>query len=375
MQGGSSAFSSPKKKITRIGSTSADTVEMDLDITTFCDVNNENVHEFVADKKQVLCSSLFVAFLCRLGIYYTKEVVVISPEFTKKRQEKNDEDISIENFLFGDKNKFETAIIPVRIDNYFAIALYDKGASIMFYDPLYNPIDITIRQQLRSVVSELLKYSTLIRVYQVKFPLFNKAATTDMTSLHCCVIAKLHLFNNRKTYIENISINNERKFIENVLTSIFTGENPFAIEGMQQVELSEYESYKSWEVRRARLNETEEETEERRRTERERRRYFRENQTEEEGNEQRSDEREGRRNTVLRTYHKHRSQARNSTCLLARKFEDNAPIHKLNEMNVECSNCKALHFPEEATRRSKNSFNDCCRYVKISIIFEAFSYS
>ncbi|KAL7077511.1 hypothetical protein ACQ4LE_003092 [Meloidogyne hapla] len=44
----------------------------------------------------------------------------------------------------------------------------------------------------------------------------------------------------------------------------------------------------------------------------------------------------------------------------------NVNSHRLGRMNVECTHCGALHFPEESSNRG-STFKDCCHYGKVHL--------
>jgi hypothetical protein len=147
---------------------------------------------------------------------------------------------------------------------------------------------------------------------------------------------------------------------------------------LEEENSNEEGSYISYQVRRMRKSEATDVREERLRKLREQNRFSREEESDDEREERLRKDKENKRlsleeesteernirNSSRRiAYQQALNRKRNSIYLQGRYIDDNMPQHRLNEMDTICIHCGALHFIEEATARSKDSFNDCCRFV------------
>jgi hypothetical protein len=354
---------SPLKKISR-------RVSVDLSILDYCSVTEEEIAEFSTGIVEDLHANLFYAFLCQLTTFISTPILVFSPDYSIVMQENGEEGLSIK--YYGNKENYHISIIPVKINNYYGIAIFEKGASIHFFDPFYNDITPETRQHLRTVVKGIVDGESVVRVYQVKSALFNKATNINEATIICSIIVERYLMHSKRTYIDNFNVHQEKEnIVARVLQTILTGEELYLEEAN-----SGKGSQKSWELRRMREEQSNEERDVRLRIDKEKKHFSREEESDDERDDRIRIERERRRlsreeesvegNELRRfservqykqAYHK----KRNSIYLQGREVDDDLTEHRLNPMDIVCNHCGALHFPEEATARNKNSFNDCCR--------------
>jgi hypothetical protein len=354
---------SPLKKISR-------RVSVDLSILDYCSVTEEEIAEFSTGIVEDLHANLFYAFLCQLTTFISTPILVFSPDYSIVMQENGEEGLSIK--FYGNKENYHISIIPVKINNYYGIAIFEKGASIHFFDPFYNDITPETRQHLRTVVKGIVDGESVVRVYQVKSALFNKATNINEATIICSIIVERYLMHSKRTYIDNFNVHQEKEnIVARVLQTILTGEELYLEEAN-----SGKGSQKSWELRRMREEQSNEERDVRLRIDKEKKHFSREEESDDERDDRIRIERERRRlsreeesvegNELRRfservqykqAYHK----KRNSIYLQGREVDDDLTEHRLNPMDIVCNHCGALHFPEEATARNKNSFNDCCR--------------
>jgi hypothetical protein len=360
---------SPQKKIFRSESNE------DSAIIHHCNITAENIAEFANGMVEQLDAKLFYAFLCQLTTFIPVQtsILVFSPEYNLIMRDNGEEALSIN--YYGNKEAYDIAIIPVKVADYYGIAIFEKGASIHYYDPLYNDITPETRQHLRTLVQGIVDGDTIVKVYQTKTSLFNKATTINETTIICCIIVERFLMHAKRTYIENFNIHQGRDdIITRILESIITGEKIY----LEEENSNEEGSYISYQVRRMRKSEATDVREERLRKLREQNRFSREEESDDEREERLRKDKENKRlsleeesteernirNSSRRiAYQQALNRKRNSIYLQGRYIDDNLPQHRLNEMDTICIHCGALHFIEEATARSKDSFNDCCRFV------------
>jgi hypothetical protein len=336
---------SPLKKILR-----HHTYE-DTSILHHCKITKEEIAGFATGLVEKLDEKLFYAFLCQLSTFIPKSILVFSPFYEFELQENGEPKFRVD--YGGNKKDFTIAIIPVKVTDYYGIAIYEKGASIHYFDPLYNAITPATRQYLRTITLSIVDDDTIVKVYQVKNALFNKATTIDETTILCCIIVERYLMHSKRTYIDNFNIHQERDIITQVLKTILTGEKLY----LDETNFEEVGSHKSWELRRKRAEESNEERENRLKRDNERKHFSLE--------EEEDSEKEMRLSSRRNSYQNACESKRSSIYLQGRQTDDNLQEHCLNSMDVECVNCGALHFLEEATQRTKNSFNDCCRFPYI----------
>uniref|UniRef100_A0A915M2W0 Helitron helicase-like domain-containing protein n=1 Tax=Meloidogyne javanica TaxID=6303 RepID=A0A915M2W0_MELJA len=105
-----------------------------------------------------------------------------------------------------------------------------------------------------------------------------------------------------------------------------------------------------------RENENEEENEQRLQQQMIRQRIRRENELDEE-RVMRLDQRNLR----------YRNRLRDEIRLFAAGDHRNVIVNRLGRMNVKCTHCGALHFPEEKIGNKGNSFNNCCHHGKVNL--------
>jgi hypothetical protein len=215
---------------------------------------------------------------------------------------------------------------------------------------MYNDITPETRQYLRTIILGIVEGDSIVKVYQVKNALFNKATTVNETTIICCIIVERYLMHSKRTYIDNFKIPQERdNIIIPVLETILTGKKLY----LEEANSEDVGSHKSWKLRRKREEESYEERQNRLRKDKEMKHFSRES----------SDEREIHRSRERSRYEKATNRRKNSIYLKGRQTDDDLKEHRLNPMETICIHCGALHFSEEATARSNNSFNDCCRSV------------
>jgi hypothetical protein len=383
---------SPQKKIPR-----SESYE-DPAIIQHCNITGENIAEFANRTVEQLDTHLFYAFLCQLTTFIPPptSILVFSPDYNLIMRENGEEALSIN--YYGNKEAYDIAIIPVKVNDYYAIAIFEKGASIHYYDPFYNGITLETRQHLRTVVQGIVDGDSIVKVYQTKSSLFNKATTINEATIICCIIVERYFMHSKRTYIDNFNIHHERdEIVTRILESIITGEKIYLEEENSNAE----GSYISYQVRRMRESEATDVKEERLRKKREKTRFEREEESDDEREERLSNEKEKRRSTRAEesddereerlrnekekrrftraeesdeerdnrnlskriAYRQALNRKRNAIYLQGRYIDDDMPQHRLNKMETICIHCGALHFIEEATTRSKNSFNDCCRFA------------
>jgi hypothetical protein len=337
---------SPQKKISRCESNE------DSTIILHCGITEEKIAKFANGIVEELDAKLFYAFLCQLTTFIPPptSILVFSPDYNIVMRENGEEALSIN--YYGNQETYDIAIIPVKVADYYGIAIFEKNASIHYYDPFYNNITPETRQHLRTVVRGIVDGDSIVKVYQTKTSLFNKATSTNEATIICCIILERYLMHSKRTYIDNFNIHQETdKIVTRILESIITGEKIYLEEGNS----NEEGSYISYQMRRMREEESNDEREERLRKEKENRRFSREEES--------SDERDIRNSSKRIAYRQALNRRRNSIYLQGRYIDDDMPQHRLNKMDTLCIHCGALHFIEEATQRSKNSFNDCCRFA------------
>jgi hypothetical protein len=335
--------SSPLKKITRREP------QENSPILDHCEITKEEIAEFATGIVEELNANLFYAFLCQLSTFISTPAIVFSPIYCIKIQENGKEQLSVN--YYGNEENYDTAIIPVKVADYFGIAIFEKGASIQYFDPYYNDITPETRQHLRTVVQSIVEGDTIVRVRQVKSALFNKATTLNEAKIICCVIVERYLMHSKQTYIDDINLIEQRdNIVTNVLKTIITGVNIYTNLNEQ---LYDEGSYKSWQMRRIRDEESTEKRENRLRLNKERTHFSQQEESDE--------EKEIRLSARRTRYQKAYEKRRNSIYLQGRQTDDDLKEHRLNPMDTVCTHCGALHFYEEVTERSKNSFNDCCR--------------
>jgi hypothetical protein len=406
---------SPQKKIFRSESNE------DSTIIHHCGITEENIAEFANGIVEQLDSKLFYAFLCQLTTFipHPTSNLIFSPDYNLLMRE-NGEEALIINY-YGNKEAYDMAIIPVKVNDYYGIAIFEKGASIHYYDPFYNDITPETRQHLRTVVRGIVDENSIVKVYQTKTSLFNKATSINEATIICCIIAERYLMHSKRTYIDNFNIHQETdNIVKRILESIITGEKLYLDEEISNEEGS-YINYQMCRLRESEANDAREERlrkekekrrlsreeeiddvrevrlrkdkenkrfsreeesddvrEERLRNKREKIRFDREEEIDDDREERLRKDRENKRlsleeesteerdirNSSRRmAYRQALNRRRNSIYLQGRYIDDDMPQHRLNEMDTICIHCGALHFIEEATARSKNSFNDCCRFV------------
>jgi hypothetical protein len=332
---------SPLKKISR-------GISIDLSILDVCSVTEEEITAFSTGIVEELHANLFYAFLCQLTTFISTPIIVFSPDYSIVMQENGKEGLSVK--FYGNKENYHISIIPVKIDDYFGIAIFEKGASIHFYDPFYNDITPETRKHLRTVVQGIVESDSIVKVYQTKSALFNKATTTNEATIICCIIVQRFLIHSKRTYIENFNIQKERdEIITKVLATILTGKKL----NLEDFNSNEQGSYKSWHSHRIREEETIEERENRLRIDKEQKRFSRQIESD--------DEIEMRQSSDRIRYKQTCERRKNTVYLQGRQTDDDVSEHRLNSLDITCIHCGALHFPEEATTRNTNSFNDCCR--------------
>jgi hypothetical protein len=297
--------------------------------------------------------------------------MVFSPNYSYVVQENGERGLKL-NF-YGDKENYHIAIIPVKINDYFGIAIYEKGASIHFFDPFYNDITAETRQHLRTIVQGIVDNDSIVRVYQVKSALFNQATKINEATIICSIIVERYLMHSKRTYIDNFNLHQERdNIVARVIQTILTGEEL----NSEKLKFNEKGSHRSWELRRIREEQSNEERDVRLRIDKEKKRFSRGEEIDDETDERIRIERERWRltrdeenmeaNEILNfsrriRYKQAHHRRRSLIYLQGRETDDDLSEHRLNPMDIVCNHCGALHFPEEATARNKNSFNDCCR--------------
>jgi hypothetical protein len=310
-------------------------------IMDICKITKEEIAEFATGMVEKLEPNLFYAFLCQLATFIpTCPILVFSPEYSYIMKDNGEYELNTE--CAGNKEDYSIALIPVKITEYYGIAIFEKGACIHYYDPLYNDITSATRQYLRTLIQGLVDDDSIVKVYQTKHILFNKATTNNEATIICCIIAERFLMHSKRTYIDNFNINQERdNVVTRVLETIITGKK-YPVEGTSDAE----GSYKSYQMRRMREEESIEECAERLRSENVKRRFSRQKETD--------DEKDIRRFSDRIRYQTSTDRRRNTIYLQGRQTNDDLPDHRLNPMDTVCTHCGALHFYEEATSKSKN---------------------
>lgn len=136
-------------------------------------------------------------------------------------------------YTYGDRNDFEIAIIPIHLKEGFEhwmIGFYLRSANgdgvLTVYDPKKNPLQPWLRDTLRRVLNYLHPTKECKGRIMPAKENFNKQSDDDGSScgIYICFYAKNYLMNNRKTRVENFSLETERHHIYNVIIEIAENE-------------------------------------------------------------------------------------------------------------------------------------------------------
>jgi hypothetical protein len=290
-------------------------------------------------------------------------------------------------------NEISTVIIPVVLNQHFAVAMYEAGDTrIHYFDSLNWTLQDEIRQALIHAIKSLTGNDATVYPYhsnEGKHNHQNDGIIAYTCGIHAAINAESWIFNNKQLFKPNLNIIRERTRMIQILEELTKEKIPRYIPfGSLNNRESENTSKRTEQMRnyisQRRSNPEYRKCETTKYLEaRKRRRQNSDLRTDEKekntvAHKQKREDQEYRKNEQAKDTKAHRNKRKSNKATITKILRnkgrrrnmtaklnelDNVELYRLSEFNTECIECEALHFNEEKTHlpnKSDNAFTDCC---------------